>query len=512
MSAPPTSFAEIFNSGYWEGMQEITDGTLQTDDGKNFRIHRVVLSQSSSYFRALFSFHLNQETVVIPCIDSELFEIILIYIYTNKIALDEKNVYDLLMVLDYLLLDDLLKSCEAFAIQNMTSTNCLSLLTVASDCNRSAVFEKCYRYVLVHFEDILEASNGEFEILPLNILNQLLESNSLNVISEISVWKAIVSWTEAKGSTRLPHVPILLTFLRLEEGADEELVAEILSHSIVSSNPHIFGLMMSNDFRFHATCTPPSQHARLQPCYKNLLSSYRPRVPSRMMLQIGQRIYMFDRSSLGAIFDIVEEEWLRVREIPPRPSLDGWIIILREQLYHIGQRSRIDHDSMNMISSYDFERNSWELITHIRNNVIYGAVTFKDRIFIVGVSKIEPAHMVCLAYDPANETWTMLPSPNIFREKFSVVACHEKVFVISGLQVINLLRLTNAYVVTDVLLHGFSGCIARNGAATSATILSVPGSSKPVKDEQMKQSWKMIAVHLPLLLRIFPKQLHLKIF
>ncbi|GBM06899.1 hypothetical protein AVEN_147839-1 [Araneus ventricosus] len=35
--------------------------------------------------------------------------------------------------------------------------------------------------------------------------------------------------------------------------------------------------------------------------------------------------------------------------------------------------------------------------------------------------------------------------------------------------------------------HDVSGCIGHNGAATSATILTLPGPARPVADEQMKE-------------------------
>ncbi|GBL77107.1 hypothetical protein AVEN_12749-1 [Araneus ventricosus] len=48
-------------------------------------------------------------------------------------------------------------------------------------------------------------------------------------------------------------------------------------------------------------------------------------------------------------------------------------------------------------------------------------------------------------------------------------------------------RLTNTYVVIDCLFHDVSGFIGHNGATTSTTILSLPGPSKPVADEQMEE-------------------------
>ncbi|GBM49781.1 hypothetical protein AVEN_60511-1 [Araneus ventricosus] len=76
-------------------------------------------------------------------------------------------------------------------------------------------------------------------------------------------------------------------------------------------------------------------------------------------------------------------------------------------------------------------------------------------------------------------------------------------------------RLTNTYVVTDVLFHNVTGCIGHSGAATSTTILSFPGPSKPVADEQMEEVGAVLendSSTTTLLLSIYPKQLHLKIF
>ncbi|GBM21083.1 hypothetical protein AVEN_200770-1 [Araneus ventricosus] len=476
MSVPAKSFAEIFNSGYWEGMQQYMDGGLQTDEGTTFRIHRVLLSQRSRYFHALFNYNLNQETVIISNIDSKILESILQNIYTGVIALDEKNLCDLLITSDYLLLDDLLKSCESFAIQNMTSINCLPLLIVASQFNRLVIIEDCYRYALVHFEDILETSGSKLEELPLEILEKLLESKSLNVISERSVWKAIVSWTEADISTRLPQAPILLTCLRHEE-VEDDLEAEILAHTIVNSNPYIFGLMLNNQSNFSTLkCAILSQYRSFEPHNQNLPYSHGPRMPNRLyliarrtltpakdsiglflscdneldfwrqigetnflveeMLRIGQQIYMLRMGIVQCIFDIVDEAWLE-RNFPPRPSSNGYFngttITLGEQLYYIDQGVVTLEDSRNIIFRYELENNRWEHITMILDIAINGVVTLKDQIFLVGLSKLEPVPtMICQAYDPEKDSWILLPAPNIFREEFSILVFHEKVFVIPG--------------------------------------------------------------------------------
>ncbi|GBO45430.1 Kelch-like protein 20 [Araneus ventricosus] len=463
------SFAEIFNSGFWEGMEQLSDGALQTDDGTTFRIHKVVLSPRSRYFRALFTFDLKQETVVIPNIDRKTLESVLIYMYTSKLKLDEENACDMMIASDYLLLDELLKSCEAFVIQNMTVTNCMTFLTLASQINRLALFENSYRYATVHFEHILETPNSGLKELPFEILAKLLGSKSLNVVSEISVWRAIVSWTEADSSTRLPQVPILLTYLRLEE--EDSLGVDILSHTIVSSNPHV----LNNHADFYTMKRAIlSQCASLEPRYQNLPCSDAPRVPNRLhlisrnirggselfltydnnldywrqigatdrhhdkMLRIGQHINMlFEGQIRHYIFDIVEESLLK-RNFPPVPTSLNFFweitITLGEQLYCIDRRQRMMDDISSTILRYEFDGNRWESITNTLDIKIDGAVALKDQIFIVGVSNFN--QMMCRAYDPEKDSWIQLLAPNIFRRHFYVEAFHEQVFVIPGPMVV----------------------------------------------------------------------------
>ncbi|GBN00312.1 hypothetical protein AVEN_481-1 [Araneus ventricosus] len=63
-----------------------------------------------------------------------------------------------------------------------------------------------------------------------------------------------------------------------------------------------------------------------------------------------------------------------------------------------------------------------------------GAVTIKDEIFIVGLSRSELVHriMIFQAYDTEKDSWISLPAPNIWRREISIVVFHEKLFIIPG--------------------------------------------------------------------------------
>ncbi|GBN26900.1 hypothetical protein AVEN_167699-1 [Araneus ventricosus] len=108
----------------------------------------------------------------------------------------------------------------------------------------------------------------------------------------------------------------LLTCLRLQEEADENLAAEILSHPIVSRNPHFFGFMWSNQPNLHTLKnTILSRHESLDPLSQNSPSSYDPRMPNRLHLiaRLTQSSARW-RSELFLSYDNEFDFWRHIRK------------------------------------------------------------------------------------------------------------------------------------------------------------------------------------------------------
>ncbi|GFT13912.1 kelch-like protein 3 [Trichonephila clavipes] len=472
-SISKNTFQDIFKSGLWQGHEKFSDGCLRTEDGTVFKIHRVVLSQRSEYFRALFSFDVSQETFI-PSIDSKTLENILLYIYMGVAYLNEKNVWDMMVASDYLLLDDLMKKCRSFAIQNMTTKNCISSLIIALQIERLAILNDCCRFVLVHFQDIMTTSAESIGDFPFETLKDLLNSDSLNVSSEKMVWEVIIKWIKAKTSIRLRYVPELIACIRLEEEIDEELAKQIICHPIVSSNPFCEDLKLSKQFNYFFTnCTVLLRHANLieknnqfPPCYKA------PRLPKYMyfvarhfisptkygselyltfdneldfwrrigeiqyfidiIIRIGQYMYLFNTwDNVILAFDVIEETWI------PMSSTFGnrynyHVVSLGGYIYAVGGFTET-HETTSLITYYDPHSNLWRPMRARHDMIIHGAVNLRDQIYFFGQSMYDenPA-MVSQVYDPGSEIWTLVSPPKIFRRGFTVVAFCGLIYLIGG--------------------------------------------------------------------------------
>ena len=74
--------------------QSFCDVIFVTMDQKEFPVHKVVLASCSPYFKALFNRfeESNQKRIVLKNVDSKTLSLLLDYVYSSKIKVDEENV------------------------------------------------------------------------------------------------------------------------------------------------------------------------------------------------------------------------------------------------------------------------------------------------------------------------------------------------------------------------------------------------------------------------------------
>lgn len=81
----------------------------------------------------------------------DTFEIILNYLYTSEIVLDEENIQNILQAADLLLLAELKQACCEYLLKCITPQNCLGIWDFASRFNCSWVRLKTTQYIENNF-------------------------------------------------------------------------------------------------------------------------------------------------------------------------------------------------------------------------------------------------------------------------------------------------------------------------------------------------------------------------
>ena len=101
-----------------EYSKSLCDCTLETDDGKKFPIHRVVLGACCEYFDTMFTGDLkesNQDQVKMHQVDSTGLEAVISFAYSGKIESLTLNTFEATMeTAMYLDVEQMVAACVAF--------------------------------------------------------------------------------------------------------------------------------------------------------------------------------------------------------------------------------------------------------------------------------------------------------------------------------------------------------------------------------------------------------------
>ena len=133
-SVPQTDFRKVLNENRKNNVY--TDVTIVCGDRK-FEVHRIVISPQSAFFKAkLQRWETGEKTIDMSDLDPQIVEVMIDYMYTGKTSsISYKVCPDLLAACNKYQLSALKCVCENELIRNVTSSNALFLLKLASAHN-----------------------------------------------------------------------------------------------------------------------------------------------------------------------------------------------------------------------------------------------------------------------------------------------------------------------------------------------------------------------------------------
>ena len=139
------------------------------------------------------------------------------YMYTGNLTISIENVEDILIISDFLLLDDVKEYCKQFYLDlgNIDLTNCLRLRFLAEHHNLMSVAEVCQELIISRFHDHIIHGEEILEIPPRQFF-QLLE-NPLTVqhTSFLDLKKAILRWIDHSPQQRQLYYTDLCACIKL---------------------------------------------------------------------------------------------------------------------------------------------------------------------------------------------------------------------------------------------------------------------------------------------------------
>ncbi|XP_016658626.1 ring canal kelch protein isoform X2 [Acyrthosiphon pisum] len=191
------------------------DVKLETDDGTVVHGHKLILISASPYFRAMFtSFEeRNKDHIVIKGLNSTSLKLLINYIYSGEIIVNEENVKDMLAAADLIQLDYIRAACEEFLQTQLNPSNCLGIRAFADLHNCTDLISSSDAYIKKQFLEV--AKYNEFLRLSPEEVIQLISLSDLDVPKEEYVFESVMNWVKHELGCRKQFLPDLMEHVRL---------------------------------------------------------------------------------------------------------------------------------------------------------------------------------------------------------------------------------------------------------------------------------------------------------
>lgn len=185
-----------------DGLKELlnenkfVDCTLKVGD-RSFPCHRLIMAACSPYFREIFFTEDGKEVentkeVVLDDVNPTILDMIIQYLYSAEIDLNDENVQDIIAVSNRFQIPSVFTVCVNYLQKKLSISNCMAIfrMGLVLNCPRLAVAARNFiadRFELLHKDE-------EFLKLAAHELFAIIGGDSLNVEKEEMVFEAVMAW------------------------------------------------------------------------------------------------------------------------------------------------------------------------------------------------------------------------------------------------------------------------------------------------------------------------------
>ncbi|XP_047544767.1 BTB/POZ domain-containing protein 3 isoform X1 [Vanessa atalanta] len=161
--------------------------------GKNFKAHKLILGISSPVFEAMFYGPLStNEVITITDIEPNIFQLLLNYIYTDKVDIHSiEESYDLMYVSRKYMLEYLTEICIAYIESNISIDNVIPVLNYPDHMQDNQLVSTALKLFCQHAGYLLKENKSS---ITSTCMQKILRCNEINIL-EKDLIKGVFEWT-----------------------------------------------------------------------------------------------------------------------------------------------------------------------------------------------------------------------------------------------------------------------------------------------------------------------------
>lgn len=219
---------------------KLIDCILKVGD-RSIPCHRLILAACSPYFRELFFSEDCKEgerkEVILENLDPAVIEVIVNYMYSAEIDINDNNVQDILAVANRFHIPSVFTVCVSYLQKKLSKTNCLAIyrLGLVLNCARLAMAAR--DYIADHFESI--AKDEDFLELAPPELFAIIGADALNVEKEEVVYETLMKWIRKDKDKRVKTLEEAFDCVRFRLLPEKYFKEKVEKDDMIKSNPEL---------------------------------------------------------------------------------------------------------------------------------------------------------------------------------------------------------------------------------------------------------------------------------
>ena len=436
----------------------LCDITLVTNDDREFKAHRNVLSAASPFFCKLLESDMkeNREGIIrLEEISGTIMEDVLEFIYTGTVEVTQENAEELIAAGNYLIIPSLKTISGRFLEREMSSINCISTFYLAEkyECDELITNSRLF----IHKNIVAVAKLDEFLLLQAKEIERWISSDEITVNEEADVFKIILDWVNHKKSERKTVFEELFGHVRLGF-LSRDCLEDVVTNELVRENSACVKLVMDAAMKVatfldedHLLQSPrKGQETRVivarggkytfcyipeENLWKRLADGLKDKNANlHQMIKFRDQLFIFGRNEDTERYDPAFKVWseLNLYRNPAK------LVVLKGEIYAVEVSNYNIYNRKTTMKKYNVKRCKWETLISscegCRENACVVAAGSHLYLFGGNISHREEYVAKAERFDTVENKWEEIVDMHEGRSCAFGVATENKIFVTGGLR------------------------------------------------------------------------------